>query len=391
MRPAVQYPAGGTGQSTVTRGSYPAARIQGGARPRATDQEDATSHLSRAEDRRSARPRRVLTGLLVALSVLFLVTATVGVWARAFVVDTERWVETVGPLIEQPEVVSAVSARAAQAIVDELDVEELIRSSPAAIEWLPVEPGAATGPLTLLVRDRLAERIEAALDTDLARRLWIGINRVAHRSALALLRGETREGVDVADGTVSLDLVPLIELALSGAEDLLSDLLGRAIDLPEPGRISAADADAARARIEAALDLDLPEDFGEVVVLRSDTLSALQDGLAALDRSVLFLVMLAVGSTIAAIALSTDRRRTLVQLGVGLLLAFLATRLAILVAMDAIVGLAADESRGAARETIGAVFVSLLNATTLLIAVSLVVALVAYLAGRPTRLGRARG
>lgn len=43
-------------------------------------------------------------------------------------------------------------------------------------------------------------------------------------------------------------------------------------------------------------------------------------------------VTLAVGSTVAAIALSADRRHTLVQLGFGMLLAFLVTRLAILAA-----------------------------------------------------------
>lgn len=349
----------------------------GGQRLRAMDQEVPTSRSIRA-----ARPRRLLAGLLVALSLLSLVTATVGVWVRAFVVETDRWVETVGPLIERPEVLSAVSARAAQAIVDELDVEELIRSSPAAIEWLPVESGTVAGPLAVLVKDRLAERIEAALGTDPARRLWLGVNRAVHRSALALLRGETHEGVNVVDGTVSLNLVPLIELALGGAEDLLSDLLGRAVDLPEPERISDADADAGRARIEAALAVDLPEDFGEVVVLRSDTLSALQGGLVALDRSLLLVVALAVGSTIAAIALSADRRRTLVQLGVGMLLTLLATRLAVLAVQDAIVGLAADAHRGAALEVVAAVFASLLNVMTLLMTVAVVLALTAYLAGR---------
>jgi hypothetical protein len=81
---------------------------------------------------------------------------------------------------------------------------------------------------------------------------------------------------------------------------------------------------------------------------------------------VLPVVTLAVGSTVAAIALSADRRRTLVQLAFGMLLAFLATSLAILAAQDAIVGVASDEHRGAAQEVVTAVFASLLDATALL-------------------------
>lgn len=336
----------------------------------------------------SGRPRRFLVGLFLVLALLSAVAATVALWARAYVVDTDRWVETVGPLIEEPEVVVAVGRLGARAIVEGLDLEELIRRSPEAVGSLAVDPGASPEALSAAVRHRLARGIEAALDTDLARRLWAGINRAAHRSALALVRGEAREGVELTEGTVSLSLVPLIQLALDGTEDLLSDVFGRPIDVPRPD--AASGADAARARIETALDVDLSEDFGEVVVLSSDRLLSLQEAVAALDRMVLWIVALAVVLAVATVLLSTDRPRTLLALGVGMVIAFVAAGLAVRVLERVLADLASEENRDAARQVVAAVFASLLSATTVMAVAGFVVGILAYLAGRPARLGRTR-
>jgi hypothetical protein len=334
--------------------------------------------------------RRLLVGVLVVLSCLTLVAGTLAVWARSVAFDTDRWVATVGPLIEEPRVVDTVSARAATAVVEGLGVEDRVRAVLAQSDALSGQAGTLAGSVADAVERRLRERFASLLATRQARDLWFRINAIAHRAAVAVLRGETPEGISVEGGVVTLDLVPLIELGLSHAEDLLTDVLGRPVDLPDPASIPAEELAGARGRIEAALDVDLPEGFGRVVVLRSDRLAAAQDLVSAVDRGIAVVIGLTVALMAAAILLSPSRRRTLVQLGFGVVLAFLLARAAVRAVGEAVVDGAPVGQRGAVRDVVDAVVSGLVDFTTVLLVAGLLVGTAAYLAGRPAWLVRLR-
>lgn len=318
------------------------------------------------------------------------VAATVAVWARAEVLDTDRWVDTVGPLIEEPAVVDAISSRAATAIVDGLGVEDRVRDALVGIQALPDQLGVLAVPITSAIEGRLQQRLASFLETDAARELWVEINRVTHTAFVNLLTGDTREGVSVENGTVTLDLVPLIERALDASEDLLSDVLGRPIDLPDPGSMDPANVAAAKDRIESSLGVQLPEDFGQIVVFRSDRLAAAQDLVTAVNRGIALVIALAVVLMVAALVLSRNRRRTLLQLGLGIFLAFLVARLAIRAIGRTVVDSVSEGQRGAVGDVVGAVFGSLLAFTTFLFVAGLLVGIAAYLGGRPAWLARLR-
>ena len=211
----------------------------------------------------------------------------------------------------------------------------------------------------------------------------MSLNRRAHSAAVALLRGDTPQSISVEGGTVTLDLTSLIEVLLANSEDLLSEVFGRPIDLPSTTDLSPEAAAAARQRIESAFGVTLPEDFGQIVVLRSDTLAALQDGVEMLDKGVIVVVVLALVLILATILLSVDRRRTLVQLGLGVFLAFLIARVATRAAARAIPDLAAEGNRAPVRTVVEGVLDTLIDATTFLFLAGLLVAIVAFLVGHP--------
>ena len=61
-----------------------------------------------AEPRR--RLRRRLVGALVVLTVLLTFVSTIGVWSRGVLLNTDRWVATVGPLASEEELTDALGS-----------------------------------------------------------------------------------------------------------------------------------------------------------------------------------------------------------------------------------------------------------------------------------------
>jgi ABC-type multidrug transport system fused ATPase/permease subunit len=339
-----------------------------------------------------ARPRRLrryIVGLLIVLTSLSAVAATVALWARSQVLNTDRWTQLAERIIEEPEVVDRLAFRLSTSIVQGLEVEERIEAALGQAERLPAQAALLAGPFASRIPEFLEDRIRDFLASERGQQLWVELNRRVHQRAVAILRGETRPGVTVEGGTVTLNLVPLMNRVLAGAGDLLTDILGRPVSLPTVEELQASGgADQARALLEDRLGVELPNDFGEMVVFRSDQLAAGQDAVRLLDRFVVLLLIVTVVLIAASLVLSVARRRTLIQLGIGLLLATLIARLVVRAIQQRIVDRAAADSREALQEVLGNVFEGLLDFTTFLIVAGIVVGVAAYLAGRPAWLVR---
>jgi Fe-S cluster biogenesis protein NfuA len=335
------------------------------------------------------RLRRLIVGLLIVLTCLTAVVATVAIWARATALNTDRWTRLAEEVIREPEVVDALSARLSTSIVDGLQVEDRIRTALAGAERLPAQATVLAQPLTERIQDFLEARIAGFLASDAGQDLWVRLNRAVHERVVALLRGETRPGVTVEGGTVTLNTTVIINRVLAGTEDLVSDIIGRPVTLPSAEELEASGGpDQARALLEERLGVDLPENFGELVVFRSDRLEAAQDAVRLVDRFIVLILVITLLLVVASLVFSVNRRRTLVQLGIGVLLGAIVARLAVRAVENAIVEGASSRSRGSLQEVVGIVFSGLVDLTAFLVVAGIVLGVAAYLAGRPAWLVR---
>ena len=102
------------------------------------------------------------------------------------------------------------------------------------------------------------------------------------------------------------------------------DILGRSVDLPT---ITVDDVpDAAREAIGDALGITLDDNFGTFTVYDDGALSSAQEAVGLADKLVWVLVVLAPLAIAATIAISARRRRTLLQLTVGIALSMVLLR-----------------------------------------------------------------
>ena len=331
--------------------------------------------------------RRRLSGLFVFLTVLSLVVTVVGAWARAVALDTDRFVATVGPVINDPSVQEALSVRLTDRVMEGLQIEDRVSTALSGLDQgkLPVSPALLAAPITDGIRTVLLKRTQQAIASDAVENLWYGALTRVHTQAIALLRGESTNATIEGDA-VYINLIPFINDALASLEQQLSEIFNRSINIPT---ITEANVDQAVGLLEQQFGVDLPNDFGQIKVFESDALPAAQAAVAAMDKVIYALVALTLVLAIIAFVLSPRRLRTALWLGFGVAIGLIVVRRLALRLDDAIVDRVTGATNQAAVGAVtGDVFQDLRNFTTLMLVAAILIGIGAYLAGRPPWLTR---
>jgi hypothetical protein len=150
--------------------------------------------------------RPVVAGFLVAVVALLAPLSVLATWASGQIEDTDRYVATVGPLANDPDVQKAIAARAEQVIFSYLDLDAAIDELAQALsdQGLPPRVTATlqtvAGPLASAIRSFVSERILAFVKSDAFEQAWIEANRTAHSELVTALTGGGGGAVTVKNG-----------------------------------------------------------------------------------------------------------------------------------------------------------------------------------------------
>jgi hypothetical protein len=243
---------------------------------------------------RLPRWRRILVGFLVVLGCVLAPLSVLSVWMKTTLLDTDRYVSTVTPLSDDPDVQQALANRITNAIVQNTDIESKIADAlPSKAAF--VAPAVASG---------LEQYVNAAalklVQSDQFDKLWTDINRRAHPQIVALLEGNDGKKISTKNGEIVLTLGPI-------AEKVQAVLDKAGIDVFSNSSGSAP----------------------QIVLFSSSDLKSAQWITDLLQKSAWVLPFLTILAFAVAIALSGNRRRTVLRgslglaLGMGLLLALL--------------------------------------------------------------------
>ena len=264
------------------------------------------------------RIRRSVVGLLVALSCLLVLLSTTEVWAHRTLLNTGAFVGTVAPVFEDPAVASAVAARATDELFTELNVQARLRDA------LPPRASFAAVPVTNATKGYVAGQLTSVLASSRFQAVWTAALTFTHQQLVAVLRGQNTAAVSTSGGYIVLNTVPVINQALGKVSGLASDLTGKPVTLPA---ITSADPpQQAVNKLSGALGVPLPGNFGQITLVRSSDLAAVQRGVKAFDRLTLVLPLAAIVLIALSLWLSVNRRRTVLQLAVGVSLLMIIER-----------------------------------------------------------------
>ncbi|HEX6843717.1 MAG TPA: hypothetical protein VF235_01255 [Actinomycetota bacterium] len=323
-----------------------------------------------------SRLRRVGIVALIVLSILSLSAAMPGAWGRRTLLNTDRYVATVAPLASDPAVQEALARKVTDAVFEALDVEGRIDG---LIEDRAPQLGFIVGPITEGLYDFVQSKVQEVFASEAFASFWTEANRLVHGAAIAALEGDDEGALTIQDGKVVFNYLPLVNEVLQGISSTASDLIGKPVSFPE---ITADTVPAeAIATIEVATGVDLPDTFGSVVVYDSDELAAAQQAFRQFNRLIYLVVFLFVVSAAAALWLSRNRRRTLLQLLVAWAVILVVERRLAIAGVGQLVEQARPENQGAVQAIGDTLLGSLLRYTGWLLAATLVALAVTLLTG----------
>ena len=324
-------------------------------------------------DTRTPRRRRVLSGIALVLACLSIVITTIGIWTHQVALNTNRFSALIESVVTDPAVVDPLSARISNQVVERLGVQARLESR------LPDALKPLAGALTVSVRDAIEARLRVALQDPRIQDAIVNSLSFTHEHVVRLLRGES-DVVAVVDGYVTLDVFPLVGAALTELQAMA--IIPADVQLPD---LTAPEAPEALAqRLETVLGVTLPADFGTIQLMPADRLEAASSVVRIFDLVVILLVILSIALVALTLWLARDRRRMLIYLGIGTIIAFLVARLAVRTAEDMIVaGVADADIARAARAMVDATLQDLRGLTLIIVAATAILAIAAYLWGRP--------
>lgn len=324
--------------------------------------------------RRSA-VRRAVVATLVALSVVGIAATASAFWLHERVMETDVFVSTVRSAVDDPAVTEAVGDYISDQVFVAIDLEERLERQladadqflaeqlqgllglgelgMAALERLePPKLADLAAPLAAAVETPVREGVNAFLGSAEFRDGLEAAIRTAHPRIVALLRGdeEALPNVVVETGEVRLDLVPVTAAALRSVVEGGVELVGLDVNIP---RIPAAAEPAEGVNSLAnALGTELLSDFGQVVIMSEARLDELQAVVRAVDRFPWVLLAVTVVLIAVALAVSSQRRRTILHLAIGTALGLFVAVVALRLLHETILDAIADPGGRAAAETI---------------------------------------
>lgn len=298
------------------------------------------------------RWRRLAVALLIVLGCVITAGASVTVWLKSVALNTDTFVATVGPLSRNQAVALAIGNFTVDALFEEINAEQVVADA------LPEEAGFLAAPLVGAIENFSRDVAAEVISSDVFSAIWTTAIRLAHETALSLLRDEGGLFY-ISKGEVTIDL---------------SDLLGTVQD-----RL----ASTGLAFLE---DLPISEDSGKIVVYQAAQLAQIQQALTILDRAGIILPLLALVAFGVALWVSLWRRRTLLYIGAGLSVT-MALSLAILARVRSqVVAEVSSELYRTAVEAVWEIALgSLIVQNILLLVIGLAIAAGAFLAGPDRR------
>ncbi|MGD9985432.1 hypothetical protein [Pseudonocardia sp.] len=309
----------------------------------------------------------IASAVLLVLGLLLVPVSVLSVWTHNQLSDTERFVATAGPVLDDPAVQSAVADRVTAEIFAQVDVQALATQAVDALAAQGVPAPVAdrlrglTGPLAAGTRTFVDDKVHELVASPAFVAAGQRALTVSHQQIAAALAGES-SAVVVQGGDTVLDLYPFIEAAKQ-------QLVASGFEL------------AAR----------IPEIHPTIALFPASTLVRAQSLYTVLDVAATWLPWVTLALLVGGVLLAKRRRRATMVVGLAVMATMLVLAATLLAVRGIVVGAAAPQSAAAAAATFDIVVRFVRAALRTLFVVGLVIALAAWVTGPAATAVRLRG
>jgi hypothetical protein len=240
---------------------------------------------------RRSTGRSIAALVCVVLAVLLTTPAAVAFWGQRTLNDSQRYLDTVGPLVDSPEVQDAIAATVIDAIEAQVDVEAILNDVFAGVitdrPRLERLVGPLSGAVNGLIERQVREFIASAAFAD----IWVRVNTRAQQTLVRVLQGEDTGAVSLQGDQVVLDVSEVID-------QVKARLVARGLTIVE--------------------NVPIPEVDKQIVLLDAPQLRQARTIYAFGNPVARWLILVVAALYLAALLLARRRPRMTVIIGVAL-------------------------------------------------------------------------
>src|SRR3954469_12400644 len=247
--------------------------------------------VKRTQGDSSSRIRSIAAALCLIVAVVLTAPAAVAYWGQRTLNDGQRYIATVGPLVDSPEVQQAIATTVTDAIEKQVDVEAVLNHVFAdVIKQRPLLK-QLVGPLSGAIDGLVEREVNAFVASQTFADLWIAVNTRAQQALVALLNGDQSGAVSVQDGQVVLDLSEVID-------QVKSRLVAQGLTIVE--------------------NVPVPQTDKQIVLLNAPAVDQVRNIYAFTNPIARWLLVVVALLYLAAFLLSYRRSRMTVLIGIGI-------------------------------------------------------------------------
>jgi hypothetical protein len=146
----------------------------------------------------------------LVLAGLLTVPAAVAYWGQRTLNDTQRYVDTVEPLVASPEVQDVIATKVTDAIERQIDIEATLNNVFAGVITDKPRLEQLVGPLSAAINGLIDREVRAFVASDEFADLWTRVNTRAQQALQRVLRGEGTGAVSLQGEQIVLDVDEVI-------------------------------------------------------------------------------------------------------------------------------------------------------------------------------------
>jgi hypothetical protein len=159
---------------------------------------------------RPSRARSIAAVICVVLAGLLTTPAAVAYWGQRTLNDTQRYVDTVEPLVDSPEVQDVIATKVTDAIEQQVDIEAILNDVFAGVITDRPRLEQLVGPLSAAINGLIDREVRAFVASDEFADLWTRANTRAQQALQRVLKGEPQGAVSLQGDQIVLDVDEVI-------------------------------------------------------------------------------------------------------------------------------------------------------------------------------------
>ncbi|HET9422095.1 MAG TPA: hypothetical protein VFO49_13230 [Nocardioides sp.] len=159
---------------------------------------------------RPPRGRSVAAVICLVLAGLLTTPAAVAYWGQRTLNDAERYIDTVGPLVNSPEVQDVIATRVTEAIQDQVDIEAILNEVFSGVITSAPRLQLLVGPLSAAIDGLVEREVREFIASDEFAEIWRRVNVRAQEALQRILTGDDSGAVSLRDDQVVLDVDEVI-------------------------------------------------------------------------------------------------------------------------------------------------------------------------------------